>query len=170
MAPRVPLSPVDGHALVSRRDLLKLGALLAGGAAAATLAAGCAPRRDTEPSPALGSTTVGTGAPSALAGPVTMIAGGGDPMAEPALRKVFDDFATQHPGLSWDVRALPGGGPEWDRLARALLASGEPVDVTMINGQQLRSWARDGLLADLSADPHLADVLPRVPPRFQIGG
>ncbi|MFL5754872.1 MAG: hypothetical protein ACJ77N_01100, partial [Chloroflexota bacterium] len=93
---------------MSRRDLLTLGALLAGGAAASTLAAGCAPRRDAEPSTALGSTTFGTGAPSALAGPVTMIAGGGDPMAEPALRKVFDDFATQHPGLSWDVRALPG--------------------------------------------------------------
>ncbi|HEX5823088.1 MAG TPA: hypothetical protein VFY18_01395, partial [Candidatus Limnocylindrales bacterium] len=80
-------------------------------------------------------------------------------MAEPPLRKVFDEFASQHPGLSWDVRALPGGGPEWDRLARALLASGEPVDLTMINGQQLRSWARDGLLADLTADSHLADVL-----------
>src|SRR3954452_6862009 len=105
MAPRVPLSPVDGHALVSRRDLLKLGALVAGGAAASTVAA-CAPRRDAEPSTALGSASVGPGAPSALAAPVTMIAGGGDPMAEPPLRKVFDDFAAQHQGLSWDVRAL----------------------------------------------------------------
>jgi ABC-type glycerol-3-phosphate transport system substrate-binding protein len=40
----------------------------------------------------------------------------------------------------------------------------------MINGQQLRSWARDGLLVDLSADPNLADVLARVPAKFQIGG
>ncbi|HEY7702887.1 MAG TPA: hypothetical protein VIB02_11285, partial [Candidatus Limnocylindrales bacterium] len=63
-------------------------------------------------------------------------------MAEPPLRRVFDDFAAQHPGVSWDIRALPGGGPEWDRLARAMLASGEPVDLVMINGQQLRAWAR----------------------------
>jgi len=91
-------------------------------------------------------------------------------MTEPPLRKVFDDFAAAHPGLEWDVRALPGGGPEWDRLARALLASGEPVDLTMINGQQLRAWARDGLLADLSADPRLASVLSRVPAKYQIGG
>ena len=91
-------------------------------------------------------------------------------MAEPPLRKVFDDFAGQHPGVTWDVRVLPGGGPEVDRLARALLASGEPVDVMMINGQQLRSWARDGLLVDLSADANLADVLARVPAKFQIGG
>jgi ABC-type glycerol-3-phosphate transport system substrate-binding protein len=91
-------------------------------------------------------------------------------MAEPPLRKVFDDFAARHPGLEWDVRALPGGGPEWDRLARAMLASGEPVDLVMINGQQLRAWARDGLLADLSTDPNLASVLERVPAKYQIGG
>lgn len=91
-------------------------------------------------------------------------------MAEPPLRAAFETFASDHPGLTWDVRALPGGGPEWDRLARALLASGEPVDLAMINGQQLRSWVRDGLLADLSADPRLAGILARVPAKFQIGG
>ena len=98
-----------------------------------------------------------------------MIAGG-DPLAEPPLRKVFDDFGALHPGIEWDIRALSGGGPEWDRLARALLASGEPVDLIMIDGQQVRAWARDGLLADLSADPNLETVLARVPAQFQIGG
>ena len=68
-------------------------------------------------------------------------------MAQPPLRKVYDDFKTLHPGITWDVRALPGGGPEWDRLARALLASGEPVDMVTMDGQQVRAWARDGLLA-----------------------
>ncbi|HEX4898391.1 MAG TPA: extracellular solute-binding protein [Candidatus Limnocylindrales bacterium] len=91
-------------------------------------------------------------------------------MAEPPLRTVLDDFARQHPGLSWDLRVLPGGGPEVDRLARALLASGEPVDLIAINGQLLRSWVHDGLLADLSADSNLTEVLARVPAKFQIGG
>jgi ABC-type glycerol-3-phosphate transport system substrate-binding protein len=51
-----------------------------------------------------------------------------------------------------------------------MLASGEPVDLVMINGQQLRAWARDGLLADLSDDPNLTDVVARVPAKFRIGG
>jgi ABC-type glycerol-3-phosphate transport system substrate-binding protein len=166
MAPRRPLASIDRDRLLTRRDVLKLGALVAGGTAVSAVAGACAPRREAASSAFPGS----SGARSGPTGQLTMIAGGGDPMAEPPLRKVFDAFASQHPGLSWDVRALPGGGPEWDRLARALLASGEPVDLTMINGQQLRSWARDGLLADLTADSHLADVLARVPAKFQIGG
>jgi raffinose/stachyose/melibiose transport system substrate-binding protein len=147
---------------LSRRYVLKLSAMLVGGAAASALAAACAPRR--EP----GASAVGASSRE-LSGPLTMIAGG-DPLAEPPLRKLFEDFARLHPGVVWDVRALPGGGPEWDRLARALVSSGEPVDLVMINGQQVRSWARDGLLADLSADPNLDTVLARVPETFQISG
>jgi raffinose/stachyose/melibiose transport system substrate-binding protein len=187
MAPRSPAPPlpvVDWNRLLTRRDILRLGGVFAAGSAAAAVASACAPRREPASSaastppglsaPPAGSTgstgPAGPAGPAALTGPVTVIAGGGDPMAEPALRTVFDSFASQHAGLAWDVRALPGGGPEWDRLARALLASGEAVDLTIINGQQLRSWVRDGLLADLSADSRLADVLARVPARFQIGG
>ncbi len=169
MAPRPPLSSIDWDRLLTRRDVLRLGLLAAGGTAAAAIAGGCAPRREPTAS-ASSASLASSGASAPLTGPVTMIAGGGDPMAEPPLRNVFDAFATQHPGLTWDVRALPGGGPEWDRLARALLASGEPVDLVGIDGQQLRSWVRDGLLADLSADSALADVLARVPAKFQIGG
>ena len=184
MAPRPPPPPLPVDRLLTRRDVLKLGALVAAGSAAAVVLDACAPRREVSPSAlaAASGEVAGSGivAPSGplsgssdqavIGGPVTMIAGGGDPFAEPPLRKVFDAFAADHPGLSWDVRSLPGGGPEWDRLARALLASGEPVDLTIINGQQLRAWARDGLLADLSADPHLAEVLTRVPKQFEIGG
>ena len=149
--------------LLSRRDVLKLAAILAGGAGASAFLAACAPRRGSGSPPP-------TASAGALTGPLTLIAAGGDPFAEPPLRKVFEDFAALHPGIEWDVRALPGGGPEWDRLARALLASGDPVDLVMINGQQVRAWARDGLLADLSGDPNLDAVLARVPERFQIGG
>ena len=153
---------VDRGRLLPRRDVLKLAALLAGGASASAFLEACAPRRES-----------GSPTPSAsgggLTGPLTLIAGG-DPLAEPPLRNVFDDFGAMHPGIEWDIRALSGGGPEWDRLARALLASGEPVDLIMIDGQQVRAWARDGLLADLSADPNLGTVLARVPAQFQIGG
>ena len=147
---------------LSRRDVLRLGGLMAGSLTASAMLAGCAPRRE-------GAST-GAIASGSQTGQVTMISGGGDPMAEPPLRAVFDDFAAEHPGTTWDVRSLPGGGPEWDRLARALLASGEPVDLTMINGQQLRAWVRDGLLADLSADPNIAPVLARVPAKYRLGG
>lgn len=160
--PSRPSRPIDWERLLGRRDFIRLAGILAGGAAT-TVVIGCAPR-DKAGSPDPGAASGG------LAGSVTVIAGGGDPMAQPALRAVYDDFAAQHPGLTWDVRALPGGGPEWDRLARALLASGEAVDLVMMDGQQVRAWAREGLLADLSADPNLAAVLARVPAKFQIAG
>jgi raffinose/stachyose/melibiose transport system substrate-binding protein len=153
---------IDWERLLPRRDVLKLAAILAGGASASAFLEACAPRRESGSSPPNASA-------GGLTGPVTMIAGG-DPLAEPPLSKVFDDFSALHPGIDWDVRALSGGGPEWDRLARALLASGEPVDLIMIDGQQVRAWARDGLLADLSADPNLESVLARVPAKLQIGG
>ncbi len=169
MTARAPLPLTAWDRPVTRRDVLRLGALVAAGTMAGVAASACAPRRDVGASGA--SAPFGSrGGPAGSDGPVTIIAGGGDPLAEPPLRTVFDAFAAQHAGLAWDIRALPGGGPEWDRLARSMLASGEPVDLTMINGQQVRSWARDGLLADLSADPRLADVLARIPARFQIGG
>ena len=40
----------------------------------------------------------------------------------------------------------------------------------MIDGQLVRAWVRDGLLADLGADPRLAAMLARVPERFHLGG
>ena len=91
---------------------------VAAGAALAPLLAACG-ATDRSPRRPIGL----RGAP----GPITFLTGGGDPTAEPALKQVFDDFKAQHPGIEWDIRALPGGGPEWDRLARAALAAGEPV-------------------------------------------
>jgi ABC-type glycerol-3-phosphate transport system substrate-binding protein len=159
-----PAGWTDWERSLPRRDFLKLAALLAGGAAVASVAGACAPRKESA------SATPSGGGSAALSGAITMIAGGGDPAAEPPLWKVFDGFKAAHPAIDWDVRALTGGGPEWDRLARGLLASGEPVDLTMINGQQVRAWARDGLLADLSADPRMTAVLDRVPAKYQLGG
>jgi ABC-type glycerol-3-phosphate transport system substrate-binding protein len=101
---------------------------------------------------------------------ITAVVAGGDPAAEPVLKKVYDDFSALHPEVEWDIRALTGGGPEWDRLARAAFASGEPVNLVFINGQQVRGWIRDGLLADLGADPEMATILARVPDQYHLGG
>jgi ABC-type glycerol-3-phosphate transport system substrate-binding protein len=146
-----------------RRDVLKLGAVVAAGGAVAPLLVACA---------APGGSGAASVAPiaSGLSGPITVLAGGGDPTTEPALKKVYDDFKSQNPGIEWDIRAIPGLGPEWDRLARASLESGEPVGLVMIDGLFVRAWTRDGLLADLGTDPRLADVLARVPERFHLGG
>ncbi len=107
---------------------------------------------------------------SALSGVITLLAEGGDPRAEPALKKVYDDFKAQNPGVEWDIRGISGLGPDWDRLARAALESGDPIGLVMLDGLFVRAWTRDGLLADLGADPRLADVLARVPDRFHLGG
>jgi ABC-type glycerol-3-phosphate transport system substrate-binding protein len=159
----------------SRRDVLKLGALIAAGGAVAPLLAACAAPSRSEavsvapslgggPAPSVASTT------QALSGSIIVLHEGGDPSTEPALKKVYDDFKAQHPGVEWDIRAIPGLGPEWDRLARAELESGEPVGLVMLDGLFVRAWARDGLLADLGADPRMAEVLARVPERFHLAG
>ena len=44
-------------------------------------------------------------------GPITVLVEGGDPSTEPALKKVYDDFKAQNPGVEWDIRAISGPGP-----------------------------------------------------------
>ena len=151
-----PVHPTrDGawQRMIGRRDVLKLGAAIAAGGAVTPLLAACA-------SPATTGASVS----------ITAIVEGGDPSTEPALKKVYDDFTGLHPGVEWDIRALPGLGPEFDRLARAALESGEPVGLILLDGLFVRAWTRDGLLADLGADPRMADVLARVPERFHLAG
>ncbi len=138
----------------TRRDVLRLGAALVAGGALAPLLAACA-----TPGPNASGTRR-----------ITALGTGGDQTAEPALQKVYDEFSALHPDVAWDIRALTGGGPEWDRLARAAIASGEPVDLVFINGQQVRGWIRDGLLADLTADAEMATILERVPEQYHLGG
>lgn len=152
--------------MLDRREVLKLGAFIAAGGAVAPLLAACgAPRGGGSGSvaPSAG------GSAASLSGSITVLAEG-DPGAEPAMQKVYDDFKAQNPGIDWDIRAIPGLGPEWDRLARAAVESGEPVGLLIINGLFVRAWVRDGLLADLGADPRLAAVLARVPDGFHLGG
>ena len=147
-----------------RRTVLKLGALVVGGGGLVPLLHGCATADDGAESSTVPGATGGT---SGLAGTITILTHVGD---EGALATVADAFKAQNPGIEWDIRTLPGGGPEWDRLGRAAIASGEPIDLVTINGQQVRGWVRDGLLADLSAEPEFADVLARVPKPYQLSG
>ncbi len=179
---RQPVGAVDWAQPLDRRRFIKLVGLLAGSTAAGSVLAACAPRQEEVGSgspasagiaasvPPAGSPPAGAASASqAVGGPITMI-GEGDPLGEPPLKAVYDGFRNVHPGITWDIRPLSGGGPEWDRLARGLLASGEPVDLTMIDGQQVGGWVRDGLLADLDADPNLSAVLARVPEKFRFAG
>jgi ABC-type glycerol-3-phosphate transport system substrate-binding protein len=147
-----------------RREILKLGAFVAAGGSLLPMLQGCAPAGQAG-SPS--SSRSGTKGASPLSGPITVFTHSGD---EGALAMVGERFRGQHPGIEWDIRTIPGGGPEWDRLARAAIASGEPVDLLTINGQQVRGWVRDGLLADLSAEPEIADVLARVPQQYHLTG
>jgi len=143
----------------SRLDVLKLGALIAAGGALAACAA-----------PGGSGGASGSPTSSALSGPITVVTGGGDPFAEPALKKVYDDFKAQHPGVDWDIRTIPGFESEFDRLARAEMLSGDPVGLVLLDGLFVRAWTRDGLLADLGADPRMAAILARVPQQFHLGG
>ena len=138
--------------------------LAACAASSGTGAASVAPSAGGSLAPSAGSTA------GALTGPITVLIGGADPNTEPALKKVYDDFVAQNPGIEWDIRAISAFGSEGDRLARASLESGEPVGLVMIDGLFVRAWTRDGLLADLGADPRMAAVLARVPPSFHLAG
>jgi ABC-type glycerol-3-phosphate transport system substrate-binding protein len=160
----------------SRRDVLKLGALIAAGSTIAPLLGACAAPTRSGIASAGPSGLASAAAPSAaptsttLSGSITVLAEGGDPTIEPALKKVFDDFGARNPAVSWDIRPIPGLGPEFDRLARAEMESGEQVGLIVIDGLFVRAWTRDGLLADLGADPGLAEVLARVPERSHLAG
>jgi arabinogalactan oligomer/maltooligosaccharide transport system substrate-binding protein len=153
--------------VLDRRDVLKLGALLAAGGAVAPILAACSTPNGSHATS--GPRPSGSGG-AVLSGSITALIEGGDPDAEPALKKVFDGFKARNPGIEWDIRPIPGLGPDWDRLARAALESGEPVGLIVVDGLFVRAWTRDGLLADLGTDPALADVLTRVPDRFHLGG
>ena len=151
-----------------RRDVLKLGSLIVAGGVVAPVIAACS-------TPDGG--TIGAGrvrlrvlASARPTGRITVLAEGGDSAIEPALKRVYDDFRAQNPSVEWDIRPIPGLGPDWDRLARAALESGEPVGLLILDGLFVRAWTRDGLLADLGGDPMLADVLARVPEQFHLGG
>jgi ABC-type glycerol-3-phosphate transport system substrate-binding protein len=135
--------------------------------AASSALAACSPRGQGS---AVSAPPDGLNGAGSVSGPITLLATGADPNAQPALRKIYDDFKAQNPSVEWDIRSIAGTGPEWDRLARASIAAGEPIDLLMINGQQVRGWVRDGLLADLGAEPRLADVLARVPEQYHFGG
>jgi ABC-type glycerol-3-phosphate transport system substrate-binding protein len=140
---------------------------MAAGAAVAPFLASCASPAGTG---AASAARTGAGGSPGLSGPITLLYEGGDPGTEPALKKVYDDFKAKNPAIEWDIRGIQGLGPDWDRLARGALESGEPVGLVMLDGLFIRAWTRDGLLADLGADPRLAEVLARVPERFHLKG
>jgi len=115
---------------LDRRDLLKLGAFLAPAERFAPLLAACS-----TPSPSQAATVRPTSAAARrpFPAPITALVEGGDPTTEPALRKVFDDFKAQNPAIAWDIRGIPGLGPDWDRIAVRPVV-GEPVGLVILDG------------------------------------
>jgi raffinose/stachyose/melibiose transport system substrate-binding protein len=170
MEPLHSMSDSAWSRMRSRRDVLKLGVGMAAAGAVTPLLAACISPNGSSISPRPPGIAV-TGASPALSGSITILIGGGaDPSVHPPLKRVYDDFSILNPGIEWDIRALPTPAAEGDRIARAAIAAGEPVGLVVINGQQVRSWVRDGLLADLGADPEMSTVLGRIPERFHLPG
>jgi ABC-type glycerol-3-phosphate transport system substrate-binding protein len=87
----------------------------------------------------------------------------GNVTADPPRNQVYEDYAGANPGIEFDIRALPAGG-DWDQQARVSVQSGEDIDLLVINGQFVRAWVRDGLLAPLSNFSALEDVVGRIEP------
>ena len=53
---------------------------------------------------------------------------------------------------------------------RASIGSGEPVGLVAIDGLFVRAWTRDGLLADLDADPRMTECSRASRSKFHLGG
>ncbi|MBV9323586.1 MAG: extracellular solute-binding protein [Chloroflexi bacterium] len=144
---------------MSRRALLQRGALLAGGAALASVLQGCGavlPTTNAPPAVSSGS------APTKL----VLLDGANIDAPDMAPRKqVVTDFMAGNPDVKMDFRALPSN-IQWDRVARTTILSGEQVDLVNINGQFIRAWVRDGLLNDLSRDAQLTPAFGNVDPSF----
>ncbi len=162
-------------AVRSRRDILKLAGLAALSVAAVPILEACGSPAASSGAPSASAGTAGpsgstgAGASQALSGAVTALQSS-DLTTNPPVKKVYDDFLAMHPDVTWDNRALPTSHRDWDRIARATIAGGEPVDFVVINGQYVRAWARDGLLANLNERPGLESLLKRVPKPFHLTG
>jgi raffinose/stachyose/melibiose transport system substrate-binding protein len=144
---------------LTRRVLLRRGALLIGGVSLASVLEACAiVPPGTTAAPAVSSGSAAT--------KVVLLDGANIDAPEMAPRKqVVTDFMARNPDVTMDFRALPSN-IQWDRVARTTLLSGEQVDVVNINGQFIRAWVRDGLLADLSTHAELEKAFSNVDSSF----
>lgn len=144
---------------MSRRALLRHGAVLVGGAAFASVLEACAAAPSaTMQAPAVASGTTPTR--------LVLLDGANIDAPDMAPRKqVVTDFMASNPDVTIDFRALPSN-IQWDRVARTTILSGEQVDLVNINGQFIRAWVRDGLLDDLAEHPQLTSTFGNIDPSF----
>ena len=147
----------------ARRDVLRLGAVIAaGGGRAPILAARAAGLHASR-----GGGRAGIGASCPVRSPSSSAAAIRAPSRRAAGLRRLQGPAPRHrvgrpdaPGLAARV------GPARARRAGVRRAGG----LVMIDGLFSAGWTRDGLLADLGADPAMAEVLARVPDRFHLAG
>src|SRR5690242_1800470 len=143
---------------LSRRALLRHGALLAVGGGLTWLLEACAFAPDGTSAPA----AVGSSAATKL---VMLDAANIDAPDMAPRKQVVTDFMARNPDVTMDFRALPSN-IQWDRVARTTLLSGDQVDLVNINGQFIRAWVRDGLLNDLSQQAQLTSAFGSIDPSF----
>ena len=141
---------------LTRRALLRRGALLVGGAALASLLEACTYSRPRPPSASV------EGRAHKL---VVLDVGNIDSPDAAPRKQVVTDFMAKNPDVTIDVRALPSN-VQWDRVARTTVSAGEQVDLLNINGLFMRRLVRDHLLDDLSAHAQLAAPFGSVDPAF----
>src|SRR4051794_38773981 len=76
----------------------------------------------------------------------------------PGVLKLFQDFGKAHPGITIENHGFPS--ERFVALFTAAQASGEQVDMLLLNGQDLRRYAVAGDMVPLNGLPHLERFWP----------
>ena len=155
--PDTPLSPSpSGLSAVTRRDVLKGMAGVAGVASLPALLAACGP--GASPSIAAGTTAPSTAPASAAAGgSITLGSNYSDAVPKKALQDAVDKFTSQS-GITVKVNTVDHGTFQ-NQISSYL--QGTPDDVwTWFSGFRMRFFAAQGLATDIS------DVWSRLEPKY----
>jgi multiple sugar transport system substrate-binding protein len=156
--PDTPRSPAPGLPTVSRRDVLKGMAGVAGIASVPALIAACGPGASPSTSAAAPASAPASAPGSAAAGGgITLGSNYSDPVPKAALAGIIDTF-TKQTGITIKINTVDHGTFQ-DQISSYL--QGTPDDVfTWFSGFRMRFFAAQGLATDIS------DVWSRLEPKY----